>query len=439
MDDPLPGLCLASSEFPWGPSTWLLAAALFSMVFSYLYFILNNYSRNRLEQLANGQKNLRTRVDRFHDSLPRVVNAVVAIEIVAKCVFVLCTYITVASFYGQESPNGSATYIVTLLVSSLWFILFCRILPAELGSRREEEAIIRLIPVLRGLGIILYPFHPLLSPFRRTVVGMMKPSDPREEAEQIAEEIIDVVGEGEREGFIREDEADMIENIVELRDVDVAEIMTPRTDMHAVEVSTPVKEAVRLAMDAGHSRIPVFEENIDKVLGIFYVKEVLSHWLNNSLDDLVLTGILRKPLLVPETKKVSELLMEFREQKMQIAIVLDEYGGTAGLVSHEDILEEIVGEIVDEYDQDEEMELKIIDENTLDVSARFHIDDLNNEIGTNIPESNDYDTIGGYIFSVLGKVPEQGDSVREGNAKLTVTDVNERSINRVRIQISREE
>ncbi len=406
------------------------------MVFSYLYFILNNFSRNRLEQITNGNASLRSRVDRFHETLPRAIHAVVVVEILSKTVFVLCAYSTAIALFGKDGPSG---IVATLILSAFWFIFFCRILPAELGTRREEETILLTLPLLGFLGIVLLPIHSLLAPFRKAVVRIVKPSDPKEEAEHIAEEIIDVVGDGEREGLIREDEADMIENIVELRDVDVGEIMTPRTDMHVVEVSTSVRDAVRLAMDVGHSRIPVYEENIDRILGIFYVKEILKQWLNNSLDDLVLREILRKPLLVPETKKVSELLLEFREKKMHIAIVLDEYGGTAGLIAHEDILEEIVGEIIDEYDQDEEKELKLIDENTIDVSARLHIDDLNQETGTNIPESNDYDTIGGYIFSVLGKVPEPGDTVEEGNAKLTVTDVNERSINRIRIHLKKEE
>jgi len=424
--------------FSWGLTIILCLSILLSSVFSYIYFLLNNFSRVKLLQITGEQS--RQRVERILDNLPRILNTVVAVEIMAKTALVLSLWVLISNLFGPDEPAffRPAPLVWTFAVSSLWIVLFCRILPAELGARNEEIVLNRILPFLNSLSIILFPFHALLAPFRRTVVKTLKPSNPEEEAEHIAEEIIDAVDEGEREGYIGEDEADMIENIMELRDAEVSDIMTPRTDMKAVEVETPLKEAIRLAMDLGHSRIPVYREDIDHVIGVLYVKDIMIQWLEDKAEKISLEEIVRSPYFIPETKKISELLLEFREHQIHIAIVLDEYGGTAGLVTNEDILEEIVGEIVDEYDKEETVEIRAIDERTFDVPARLHIDDLNEELGTDISEGKDFETIGGYVFSALGKVPKKGESVTTGNVKLTVTDVGDRRIKRLTVRIDRD-
>jgi len=185
--------------------------------------------------------------------------------------------------------------------------------------------------------------------------------------------------------------------------------------------------------------MPVYREDPDHIVGVLYLKDVINLWIEDRNIDPPLKDVVRKPYFIPETKKVSKLLDEFRKNKIHIAIVLDEYGGTAGLVTNEDILEEIVGDITDEYDPDETAEIRRIDERTLDVAARTHIDDLIKDYGITIPESDDFETVGGFIFSSLGKVPELDEVVEVGNARLVVTDATDRRINRVKIVVTSED
>jgi len=419
----------------WNLGITLIVTAFLSFFFSYAYFLLNNFSRAKLLQITNGNGRLE-RVERYLDNLPRTTNIVVFIEIGAKIVFAFCVLVFFSRLQGVEASVAFWPLFWTFATVALWFVLFCRILPAEIGSHKEEEILVKILPLLNGLGVCLYPLHLALEPFRTGVARILLPNDPEAEAEQITEEIIDAVEEGEREGVIHEDAADMIEAIVELRDSEVFEIMTPRTDMKAIEASTPLGEAVRFAMDVGYSRMPVYEEDPDHIVGVLYLKDVINIWIVDRNSEPSLETVVRKPYFIPETKKVSTLLEEFRKNKIHIAIVLDEYGGTAGLVTNEDILEEIVGDITDEYDPVEAAEIRRIDETTLDVAAKVHVDDLIKEYGITIPESDDFETIGGFIFSSLGKVPELDETVEVGNARLVVTDVTDRRINRVKIYIT---
>lgn len=447
MDDPFPGPCLALLELSWGLSVLLCISGLCSILFSYIYFLLENFSRAKLVTTAESDE-ARVKTEEFLERLPRILSGVVALESAAKVLFILSVF----TLFSHICDSGSSTepptpvgvdpasayawaFLWTFIACTVWFVFLGRILPAELGQRKEEAIISRIMPLLNALGTFMLPLHFLLDPFRKLVASGLVSPNPDVEAEQIAEEIIDAVEEGEREGVIREDEADMIENIVTLRDVEVLDIMTPRTDMKACEVSMPVKEAVRLAMLEGHSRMPVFEKDHDHIVGVLYLKDILNHWIEDEPGEIELKDLVRKPLFIPETKKVAELFREFRERKIHMAIVLDEYGGTTGIVTNEDILEEIVGEIIDEYDREEESEIRVIDETTLDVSAKLHIDDLNKEYGTGIPESDDFDTIGGYIFSALGRVPESGETVEVENTKLTVLEVGDRRVKRVKVTI----
>ncbi len=416
----------------------LIVSAILSVFFSYAYFLLNNFSRAKLIQITNGN-GPPERIERYLDQLPRTINTTVSIEIAAKIAFAISTLVFYSRLHGAEVSIAFWPLLWTFLTVAFWFVLFCRLLPAELGSHKEEEILVRLLPLLDGLGVCLYPLHLILEPFRRGVSRLLFSDDPEAEAEQITEEIIDAVEEGEREGVIHEDAADMIEAIVELRDSEVFEIMTPRTDMKAIEAETSIHEAVRFAMDVGYSRMPVYREDPDHIVGVLYLKDVINLWIEDRNIDPPLKDVVRKPYFIPETKKVSKLLDEFRKNKIHIAIVLDEYGGTAGLVTNEDILEEIVGDITDEYDPDETAEIRRIDERTLDVAARTHIDDLIKDYGITIPESDDFETVGGFIFSSLGKVPELDEVVEVGNARLVVTDATDRRINRVKIVVTSED
>ena len=247
----------------------------------------------------------------------------------------------------------------------------------------------------------------------------------------MTDEILATVEEGEREGHLVEHQADMIEQILSLREVEVRKLMSPRTDVDVIDVTATVGQAREVALRTGRSRYPIVEGSVDHVVGVVHVKDLLKVGV-----DQPVRRVMREPWFVPESKFVTELLAEFRKHRSHIAIVLDEYGGTAGLITIEDVLEEIVGEIDDEFDVDEEpQEIVIVDERHAVAPGSMRVDEVNATLAIALPESDDWDTLGGYIFSTLGRLPEEGEVLRADNVALTVKRVRERRVERVAIEI----
>ncbi len=257
-----------------------------------------------------------------------------------------------------------------------------------------------------------------------------------EEAER---QLLRSVEETQRDGAIDEAAAAMIENVVEFGGTDVGAIMTPRTDIEGLEIHVDLPDIRQFVIQAGHSRIPVYDESLDDIVGILYVKDLIKY-LGETPADFDLRRVLRKPLLVPDTKPVPQLLGDFQRSEVHLAIVIDEYGGTAGLVTIEDVLEEIVGEIHDEHepDDEEDPQLERVDEHRAEVDGRYHIDDLNEELGLDLPEDEDYDTVAGFLLAQLGRVPETGETLEAHRARFEVTDATPTTVQRVRVELIEE-
>ncbi len=254
--------------------------------------------------------------------------------------------------------------------------------------------------------------------------------------ESLEEEILTIVNEGHREGLLEEDAREMIESVIELSGVDVAEIMTPRTDVISLHVETAWDDAVRFVSQSGHSRIPMFNKSPDDVVGILHAKDVLAEMVK--ADDSTrqpLAKLLRKPFFVPETKPVDELLQEFQRSRNHLAVVLDEFGGVSGVVTIEDALEEIVGEIADEYDDALSDGIKILDEHRAEARARVRIHELNERLGLSLPEDEDFDTIGGFVFHELGRIPNVGEELVWQDVRIVVLEATRRRIDRVSIEV----
>jgi CBS domain containing-hemolysin-like protein len=248
------------------------------------------------------------------------------------------------------------------------------------------------------------------------------------------EEIKTLVDAGEEGGLLEEEEKEMIYSIFEIGDTLAREIMVPRIDVLALEVDTPLPEAVEAVIRLGHSRIPVYQETIDNIVGLLYAKDLLRVWKNQS-EASSLRALLRPAYFVPETKKVDELLAELQQKRIHMAIVVDEYGGTAGMVTLEDIVEEIVGEIRDEYDANEEASFEKVSESEYVFDARIDLDEVNELLGLSLP-SGDSDSLGGFIYSQLGHVPAPGEKVAAGAAQFEVLTVTGRRIRKVRAKRS---
>lgn len=232
------------------------------------------------------------------------------------------------------------------------------------------------------------------------------------------EEILQMVGEGEEKGVIEETEKDMIANILDFNDTTVGETMTHRTDVSAVADDDPIMKAVEIAVEHGYSRVPVYHEDIDSIVGICYVKDLLPYVGRELPEFIKLTDLMRPAYFVPETKKCSQLFTEMTERKVQIAVVVDEYGGTAGLITLEDLVESIVGNIQDEYDHEED-DIHRVSETEFTVDGTASIDEISDLTGVSLPEG-DYDTIAGLVTERLGYIPKEGEHPKISVAGLSV-------------------
>jgi CBS domain containing-hemolysin-like protein len=259
--------------------------------------------------------------------------------------------------------------------------------------------------------------------------------------DSIEEEIRTIVSEGHREGLLEEEAREMIEGVIELGDANVSHIMTPRTDINMIQVDTPWDEVVEAVIESGHTRVPVYGSSRDEIVGILYSKDLLPELAKPAgQSPRSLAELVRKPLFVPETKPVDDLLNLFQKSRTHIAVVLDEYGGVSGLVTIEDALEEIVGEIDDEYDQKSEAQIRKIDDDTCEALGRTHVDEINAVMAFDLPENEDFDTIGGFVFAEFGRVPAVGESITWQDAvRVTVLEASRRRVNRVRLERVRKE
>ena len=261
----------------------------------------------------------------------------------------------------------------------------------------------------------------------------------RPSEEEFEDEIRTIVTEGLRDGHLEEDAREMIEGVIELSDADVADIMTPRFEIDAIEASLSWQDLLKLVTEVRRTRIPVYEREFDKIIGVLHVKDLLPELAKGpSQSRRSLVDILREAWFVPKTKPIDDLLHEFQRSRNHIAIVVDEYSSVAGVVTIEDVLEEIVGEIVDEHDQESEADVICVVNGSAELAARVHIDEVNDQLGLELPEDEEFDTIGGFVSMQLGQIPEAGEQLIWENTKITVLEASRCRVERVRIDLPKE-
>ncbi|MCK4309147.1 MAG: HlyC/CorC family transporter, partial [Candidatus Atribacteria bacterium] len=290
--------------------------------------------------------------------------------------------------------------------------------------------------VARPIDIIASFVLPLINFFKviiNTLFYFSGKKRIKEKKEITEEDLITLIDVGKDEGVIEEEEKEMIRNIFEFGDTMVKEVMVPRVDVDCIPSDTKLDMILNLIKKYGHSRIPVYEDTIDDIIGILYAKDLLAvyeQWFK-SKEKFYLKKIIRRAYFVPENKKIDELLDIFQRDKIQIAIAIDEYGGTAGLVTMEDVVEEIVGEIIDEYDKEIKL-YEIIDNNTVIVDGIISIDKINELLNIEIPE-NDFETLGGFIYDLMGRVPNKNEKIEYKNVQITIEQVVKNRIKKVKI------
>ncbi len=333
---------------------------------------------------------------------------------------------------GPGILGAFSVFAITLIISYISLVLG-ELVPKRIAMQIPEKIAFRVIGVLLFVAATTKPFVKMLSVSTNLVVRMFG-FDPDADKKAVTEEeirmLVDVGGE---HGVIEEDQKEMINNIFEFDDIDVGDIMTHRTDMVAVEVTDTIEDLVNLAIEEGYSRIPVYREDPDDIIGIIYVKDFLPFIGKNLPSNKSLEDIMRPAIYVPESKNCGEFFKEMTASHVQMAVVVDEYGGTAGIVTMEDLLEAIVGNIQDEYD-DEEEEISRIDDTTFTVDGTTFIGEVEELVGFEFPEG-DYDTLAGFVLILLGYLPEVGDNAVYKNMRFTVLEMEERRIEKIKIEI----
>ncbi len=323
---------------------------------------------------------------------------------------------------------GHVQILLLALMSSLALLVLAEMFPQSLVVNIPALWAIRLAPAMLGLTWMLSPITSLLQ-FVANRLGA--PLSERERLLVTPDEIKDLVDAGEEGGSIEQDERQMIHSVFQFSDTLVREVMIPRIDVLTLDVETTLSEAHMAVVENGYSRIPVYDQTVDNIIGLLYAKDLLAAQ-NNGEGNPILRDMLRKPFFVPETKKIDALLPELQGQRMHMAIVVDEYGGMAGVVTLEDLVEELIGEVQDEYDLEEDIPFKQTGEHEYLVQGRIDIDDLNRKLQTDI-DGGDSDTLAGYIFEQLGRVPVLGESIEVNGFMLEVHQVVERQIRWVRV------
>ncbi len=330
----------------------------------------------------------------------------------------------------STSAEALALIIVTLLLS-LFTIIFGELVPKSLALAHPEPFALRLSSLIVLMLRILGPLVHVLTGITTAVAGMLGAGE-HAQGVMSTEELKILVERGGEQGILEAEEEQMINAVIELGDQRIHEVMVPRIAMITLASSASMEEAIDTVIEEGHSRIPVYEGTIDEIVGILYAKDLLPFLKGSVAERPSLRSILRTPVFVPESMSVDDLLHEFQRRKVHLAIVLDEYGGTAGVVTIEDLLEEIVGEIQDEYDEEEPLIVRISDDEAR-IDGRADVDDLGDLFDTNLglEDADEYDTVGGLIYHRIGGVPKPGDQVVVDGLTLTVETTDGRRVGKV--------
>ena len=413
----------------------LIILVTMSAFFSASETALTAFNRSKLKAIA--EKNQR-KADLLKGWLKKPNEILTALLIGNNIVNILASSIATMVAISILGNNSRAIAISTGAMTIL-LLIFGEITPkvvAKAYSTHISNAVIKLVYMLSKLFLPISKILMVVSKLIARIFGV--------KIDEIAfliteEEIKSVVSVGEEEGVIEEEEKKMIHSIFEFTDTTVKEIMIPRTTVFAVEASKTLEEIWDVITGNGYSRIPVYEEGIDNIIGVFYIKDIFNVIRDGKLN-MQVKSFIREAYFVPETKALVEMLEEFKKKHIHMAIVLDEYGGTSGIITIEDLIEEIVGDINDEFDIEHDEEIKKVADNKYIIDAMLDVEFLNEELSIDLPVSEDYDSLGGYIFSVLGRVPLEKDTITHDNGKveIRVLEVDNRRIVKALI-IKREE
>jgi CBS domain containing-hemolysin-like protein len=398
---------------------------------------LQDFSRRELEVYSRR----RGRTDRFGAILDGYEQAALGLEsfqIVGTVILTLSLFMAGGNVWDGLATIDAYEFVAVAAVSSLVLLSVTTWIPEAVISLWTAPFVYHSWPLLR---LIAWGLRPLTLGVK--VVGALfrrladRPAEEEDDEEAFEDEILSVVTEGLHDGVLEREEREMIEGVMELGDTDVLAIMTSRSNLDALDVGLGWDEVQAFVVKAGRTRIPVYDGSLDHIVGILYVKDLLKELaVSQSQPRKTLRDLLRKPWFVPTTKPLDELLQEFLQTRNHLAVVVDEYTSVAGVVTIEDVLEEIVGEIVDESDYDEVEELQFLDGQTAEVLGTIHLNVINDRLGLDLDEPDDYDTLAGLVIAHIGHIPKVGETVELDRARVTVLEATRRQIERLRVEIT---
>ncbi len=428
----------------------VIGLTLLAGIFVAAEIALVSLRRSRIEQLVDERRRGAARVRRLIEDPGRFL---AVIQIAITFIGFLSSAVAAVSLtrgladlmVGVEWLKGSADAIALVVVTillSLFSIVIGELVPKALALAYPDRTSLLLAGPVDLLGRILAPVVAVLTGLTRILVRPFG-ADVTKDAQITAEELKLIVERGGEEGILEAEEEQMIHAVIELGERRVHEVMVPRTDIVGLEADVDLETAVDRIIEEGHSRLPVWEGSVDQVLGILYAKDLLPFLKAASGERPTVRALLRPPVFVPESMSIDDLLHALQRRKVHIAIVLDEYGGTAGMVTIEDLLEEIVGEIQDEYDEEEEMVVRL-DEDRVRFDGRASVDEIGDawddlDLEALLEDRDEYDTIGGLVFHRIGGVPRPGDVVRIDGLAITVESTDGRRVGKVLVTRERRE
>jgi putative hemolysin len=424
----------------------IVVLILLNGIFSASEIALVTVRRSRIQQLVEAGDRGAARVQRLKSNPGRflaviqiginflgfLASAFAAVSLVDDAAVWLSTFGPLA-----DAAQAVALVAVTILLT-LFTIVFGELVPKQIGLAHAERVAMTTSRLMEFLGTLFGPLVTVLTAITRRIARLFGADVPADERIS-SEELRLIIEQGGEQGILEAEEEQMIHAVIELGDQRVHEVMVPRIAMATLSTSATFEEAIDTVIEEGHSRIPVYEDSIDEIVGIFYAKDLLPFLKDGAPERPPLRSLLRPPVFVPESMTVDDLLHELQRRKVHLAIVLDEYGGTAGVVTIEDLLEEIVGEIQDEYDAEEPMVVSLSDDEAR-VDGRASVDDLSDLFDTQIAfeDEAEYDTVGGLIYHRVGGIPKPGDQVAVDGLTLTVESVEGRRVHKVLVVRSRQ-
>lgn len=326
----------------------------------------------------------------------------------------------------------NTSHVVAFAFITILHIVFGELAPKSIAIQRSVRTIMTISVPLRFFFIVFKPLIWILNGFANFILKLMGINAVQGEAHHSSEELQYLLEQGKETGALDSNEHELIQNVFDFNERVVKNIMVPRTKISGVDINTGQNELLEILITEGYSRMPVYDDVIDKIVGIVHAKDILPLLARH--EEIILKDIIRKPYFIPETKKINDLMAELQQKRIQIAIVLDEFGGTAGMVTLEDIVEELVGEIQDEYDEEKPI-VEVVNEREFIVNALAPIYDVNEHLPHDLPEDGDFDTVSGWLGDIFGKIPEVGEQKESNGYNITVLKKSDQNIESVKLEL----